>query len=204
MSFEEFDGYRGNQTQRKRGMTVSRFTLAAGVPQRIAIDGDYIHILTASVDDLHVRFDSGEAVPMYEGVGFRRYYGTVEFESATGQAVVALLGFGSVQDSRASANVNVTANVSPGNTLDVGGDVATVSGAATLLSAADVDRLYCLVSNPSTNAVSLRIGPAAVGAASGILLEPGCSLPIATTAAVYGFQASGGAVTVSVGNVRQV
>ena len=196
--------YEQEVASRQRGMTIVRKTLAAGVSQQHVIDGDYIHILTAPVTDLKVRFDSGEPIPMQEGVGFRRYYRTVEFESATGQTIEVLCGFGSVFDGRATANVNVSATVAAGNTFRVGADVSVPSAAATLVLAADPDRTYALISNPSTNTVTLRLGPATVGAASGVLLEPGVTMPLATTAAIYAYQASGGAVTISATSVAEV
>lgn len=170
---------------RQRGMTPIRSTLAAGVPQRFEISGDYVHVLTAPVDDLTVRFDSGEPVPMFKGLGFRRYYGELELESATGQAVVVLAGFGSVADARASANVNVTTNIAPGNTIDDGGDVVCVHQAATPLIGADPDRLYVLLANVSSNTITVRVGTSGVGPSTGVPLEPGVTLPYPTTAAVY-------------------
>lgn len=189
---------------RQRGMTPIRVTLTAGVPQRFGVEGDYVHVITAPVTDLTLRFDNGEKVPMYEGVGFRRYYKEIELESATGQSVIVLAGFGSVFDGRATANVNVTATVAAGNTINNGGDVATVSGAATQLLAADTTRTYALIGNASTNTVTVRIGTATVDATHGIPLEPGETLSIATTAAIYAYQASGGAVTVNALSVQQV
>lgn len=191
-------------TSRQRGMTPIRKVLVAGVSQQHVIDGDYIHIMTAPVQDLIVRFDDGEPVTMYEGMGFRRYYRSVTFESATGQTIVVLCGFGSVFDGRATANVNVTATVAAGNTLRKGADVSCASGAATLLLAADSARLDAYVMNPSTNTVTVRVGPSNVDASSGIPLEPGMCLPISTTAAVYAYQASGGAVTIAAASVAQV
>lgn len=196
--------YEQEVSPRQRGMTIIRKVLAAGVSVQHVIDGDYIHVLTAPVTDLKVRFDSGEPVPMYEGVGFRRYYRSVEFESATGQTIDVLCGFGSVFDGRATANISVTATVAAGNTFRVGADVSCTSGAATLLLAADPARLDAYIMNPSTNTVTVRIGPAGVGAASGVPLEPGMCLPISTTAAVYGFQASGLGVTISAASIAQV
>lgn len=189
---------------RQRGMTPLRFTLAAGVPKSWPINGDYFHVLTAPVDDLIVRFDSGEPVPVFKGLGFRRYYRDVQLESATGQAVVVLVGFGTVADARASANVDVTANVQPGNTLNNGGDVSCAAGAATQLLAADADRLYALIKNVSSNTVTVRIGNATVAAATGCPLEPGETLPIATTAAIYAWNPDAGAVTINAASVSEV
>jgi hypothetical protein len=193
-----------NVAPRDRGMTPIRVTLTAGVEQRFGINGDYVHVITAPVTDLQVRFDDGELVPMYEGVGFRRYYREISLYSATGQSVIVLAGFGSVFDGRATANVNVTATVAAGNTLNNGGDVSALAGAATQLLAADASRTYALICNVSTNTLTVRIGSSAVAAATGVPLEPGETLALATTAAIYAYNAGGSAVTINAASVRQV
>lgn len=191
---------------RQRGMTPVRVTLAAGVPQRFGINGDYVAGITepAGVSDLTARFDQSEKVPLPAGLGFRRYYRDVELESATGGAFVVLLGFGSVGDARTTANVTTTVNVAPGNTLPAGGDVVCTAGAATLLSALDATRLSITVSNPSTNSNTMRIGPAGVTASSGYLLEPGESLTLATTAAVYAWNTGVADESVVIGESQEV
>jgi hypothetical protein len=198
------EAYEQPTLRRNRGMISIQLTLGAGVPQRFGISGDYFHVLTAPVDDLQVRFDDGKADPVYEGVGWRVYYGSVELSSATGQTVVVLVGFGSVFDGRASANVNVTANVAPGNTVDDGGDVSCPTGGPTQLATADTDRLYIRVANPSSNVNTFRIGTSGVDGTSGDLLEPGMSLPIATTAAVYAYNTGSTTESVTVSSVKQV
>jgi hypothetical protein len=190
--------------RRHRGMLTLTLVLAANVPQSIGIEGDYFHVLTAPVDDLKVRFDEDRQMSAYAGVGFRRYYERVEFLSATGQTVEVMMGFGSVADARATSNVNVTTNIAPGNTLNDGGDVSCVAGAATQLLALDADRLYAEISNPSSNTHSMRIGSAAVTATSGMLLEPGQTKPVATTAAIFAWNTGGTDETLVVGVVREV
>lgn len=187
---------------RQRGMTPIRVTLAASVPQRFDVAGDWVACVTAAASDLTARFDQSEPVPLPAGLGFRRYYKTIELESATGGAFVVLAGFGSVADARATVTANLTVNTNPGNTVPVGGDIAIGAAVATLLCALDATRLTATVSNPSTAAASVRVGPAGVGAANGFLLEPGESVTIATTAALYGYSVAG--QTVSVGIVQQV
>ena len=189
---------------RRRGMTPLSVTLQAATNQRYPVEGDYFHVLSAPVDDLYVRFDEGEPVPVFKGLGFRRYYRDVTLYSATGQAVIVLVGFGSVADARAAANVNVSSTVQPGNTGDNGGDVSCPNGAATQLLAADSTRLYAFVTNPSTNTATVRIGTSAVGAATGIPLEPGCTLPYPSTSAIYAYNDSGGSVTISAAAVKRV
>lgn len=190
--------------RRNRGMTPLRVTLAAGAPRSWEVAGDWFHVKSAPVDDLIVRFDDGEPVPLTAGMGLRRFYSKVTLESPTGQAVVAFAGFGSVTDARATANVSVTTNIAPGNTLDDGGDVDVPDSSVTLLAAADPDRLYLNVDVPSDAAGPVRVGTGTVGAASGRRIEPGTSVPIATTAAVYAYHENGADVTVSVSAVREV
>ena len=199
MSSDSYGNY-----PRQNGMRPIRVTLAAGVPQRFQRPGDWIAAITAPVNDLTVRFDNSEKVPLPQGLGFRSYYGEIELESATGQTIVVLAGFGSVSDSRANVTATLNVNIAPGNTIGDGADVATVSGAATLLLPVDLTRLHAIICNPSTNAATVRIGSAAVAAATGIPLEPGESLTYDMTGAIYAFQASGGVVTVSASSVRSV
>ncbi len=175
---------------RERGMTPVVATLAAGVPRRWEIPGDWFHVQVAPVADLVVRFDDGEPVLLEQGMGLRRYYQSVELVSATGQAVRALAGFGSVVDGRASVTgLTLNTTIAPGNTFDDGGRVSCVHAAATQLLAAAADRLYALVKNPSTNTLTMYIGTSAVDDSSGVPLEPGETLPVATTAALYAYNA---------------
>lgn len=197
------DSY-GDVAPRQRGMTPIRVTLAANVPQRWNIPGDWVAAVTApvGVTDLTARFDDSEKVPLPGGIGFRRYYNTVELESATGGAFVVMVGFGSVSDARSTANVTVNTTVAPGASLFDGGDVACPNGAATQLLALDATRSYAIITNPSTNTATVRIGTSGVGAATGTPLEPGMSLPVSTTAAIYARNDSGGSVTISAAAVR--
>lgn len=177
---------------RQRGMTPFPMVLAAGVPQSFDVEGDYFHVQTAPVDDLQVRFDEGAPAIIPQGMGLRRYYSRVTLESATGQTVKVLAGFGSVFDGRASVTgLTLNTQIAPGNTLDNGARVSCVVSSATQLLAADATRLYALIKNPSTNTLTMYIGTAAVTDADGIPLEPGETLPLATTAAIYAYNADG-------------
>jgi len=188
--------------QRQRGMKTQVRTLSAGVPVRIEIDGDYFHVFKAPVNDLTVAFDDGEAEAVEQGIGFRRYFRAITLSSATGQAVKVYAGYGSVGDGRSTANVNVTANITPGANLSDGGDVSCAATSTTQLLAADVNRLYANITNVSSNTVTVRVGTATVGAATGTPLEPGSTLPMATTAAIYAYNPGAGAVTISAASVK--
>lgn len=187
-----------------RGLKPVAFTLSAGVAKQFGIAGSWFHVVSAPVADLYVRFDGGEAVPAPQGLGMEHEYSSFELESATGQAVVVLVGYGRVEDGRSTATVNVTANVAPGNTFDDGGDVAVPDSAATLIRAADSDTLYVTVTNPSGSAGPVRVGTAGVDISKGQLIEPGVSAPIACTAALYAYHENGSDVTLSVAAVQQV
>lgn len=197
------DSY-GDVSKKQRGMTPIRVTLAAGVPQRWNIPGDWVACITApgAVTDLTARFDDSEKVPLPAGLGFRRYYDVIELESAVGGAFVVLAGFGSVSDTRSTVNATVNTTIAPGASLFDGGDVACPNAAATQLLAADATRSYAIITNPSTNTATVRIGTSGVAAATGTPLEPGVSLPVSTTAAIYARNDSGGAVTISASAVR--
>lgn len=183
------EAYEAPAVRKNRGMVTLTITLAANSPQQVGIDGDYFHVLRAPVNDLKVRFDEDRQTSAYEGVGFRRYYSRMELSSATGQAIEIMVGFGSVADARSTANVSVTANVAPGNTINDGGAVSCVHAAATQLLTADTTRLYAIIKNPSTNTLTMYIGTSAVNATKGVPVEPGETFPYAVTAAIYAYNA---------------
>ncbi len=186
-------------------MTPYKFTLQAGVETSWEVNFDYFHVLLAPVTDLLVRFDDGAPVNLYEGVGLRIYGSKFTLESATGQTVVVLAGFGHVFDGRATANVNVSATVAAGNTFDNGGDVSCIHAARTQLLAQDALRTYALVKNASANTIIVRIGTVTVGATNGQPVEPGETLPLATTAALYAWNPDVAVdVTINATAVRQV
>src|SRR5258706_4186761 len=175
---------------RQRGMTPVSVLLAAGVERNFELPGDWFHVVDAPVADLIVRFDAGEPNKVYQGIGLRRYYQSFSLASATGQAVRVYAGFGSVTDGRASVTgLTLNTTIAPGNTFSDGARVLCVHAARTQLLVADATRLYALIGNPSTNTLTQYIGTVGVIATSGIPLEPGQMLPLATTAALYAWNA---------------
>lgn len=197
--------YSDEVAPRNRGMTPIRVTLAAGVPQRFFISGDWIASITepGGVSDLTARFDDSEQVPLPAGLGFRRYYKTLEFQSTLGGSFVILAGYGSVQDGRSNANVTVSANLVSGNVFDNGGDVVCLTAANTQLAILDPFRQYLVVTNPITSTGAVRLGNVGVASNSGMVLDIGETLTIGTTAAVYASNQSGVTVTLAVASIRQ-
>jgi hypothetical protein len=82
--------------------------------------------------------------------------------------------------------------------------VSVPDSAVTELMAADPDRLYATIDVPSDAAGPVRVGTSGVGATSGRRIEPGTSVPIATTAALYAYHENGTPVVVSASAVKQV
>lgn len=93
--------------------------------------------------------------------------------------------------------ISVSATVNQSNTITPLADVSLTAVTPTVIVAANVNRKELLVKNPSSNAASIRIGSATVGAAKGFELEPGESTILTTTAAVYGYSAPGETVSVT-------
>jgi hypothetical protein len=187
----------------QRGMTDYNVSLSAGVPQSLNVDGDFFHAKEVpNAAGVLVRFDESKQSKYKQGVGARVYYSRVTLESVASQDIVVALGFGHVADARASVSANITANVTPGNLFDDGGDVAIAATATEQLLAADPDRLYALIKNPSTSTVTVRLGSAAVAAGTGIPVEPGETLPVAQRAAIYAYNPGAGSVTLSASAVK--
>lgn len=171
----------------QRGLNEYSFTFGGAGEQSVDVEGDWIQVHSSDPAGAGIRVNDGKRGTWYEGQGRRVHYERVSIYSSIAQTVVLLLGFGHASDARATANVNVDATIAAGNTLDNGGDVSCTGGATTQLLAADTARKYALIKNVSTNTITVRVGGAAVGAATGTPLEPGETLPMATTAAIFAY-----------------
>jgi hypothetical protein len=185
-----------------RGMAPYSATLGAGGSARWQVAGNWFQVTSSPVNDLIVRFDSGQPIPLMQGQGMSISYSEFSISSATGQAVTVFAGYGQMSDSRANLVATFNVTVGAGASIDDGADVATVSGSASLLLPVDLTRKTAIICNPTTNTVSVRVGSSSVGAAKGVILEPGESLEYPTTAAIYAYQASGGAVTLTASAIR--
>lgn len=93
---------------------------------------------------------------------------------------------------------SVTATISKPATIDTVADVALGAGAATQILPADATRQKAYICNLSTNAAVMRIGDVNVGAARGAEVQPGQSIPLEGTEAIYGYSVPGEAVAVTI------
>lgn len=92
------------------------------------------------------------------------------------------------------STVNVVSDVS---SVFVPLDDVTVSNAATLIAAANADRLEITVVLKDTEANGIRLGSAAVTATKGIYIGPGQSYTVTNRGALYAIRDGGTDVTVS-------
>lgn len=179
-------------------------TFSGAGERELQVNGRYLYINDAT-GDVFVSLDNGSELQrgkksnVANGEPFTR----LRVRSAIAQTVRLTVSEERQDEGRDDVAVTTTASITPGNTFQGSADVALVAVTATEIIAADATRLGVLIKNPSSNTASVRIGGAAsVGAAQGIELEPGESIPIATTDAVYGYSVPGESVSVSV--VREV
>lgn len=166
--------------------------------------GQYV-LITAATDDVYVAFDDQAFIKWRKKSNINAGYifSRVTIKSLVAQTVEFVVSEEKQEEGRDDVAVTTTASITPGNTFEGVADVALVAITATQIIAADSTRLGVIIKNPSTNTASVRIGASgSVGAAQGIELEPGESIPIATTAAVWGYSVPGQSVSVSV--VREV
>lgn len=185
----------------RRGMTEMTVALAAGIPKRLNVSGDYFHVLVAPSGDLQVSFDNNKRQRAFAAVGFRVYYDVVELYSAGGQTVSVLVGFGSVADGRRQSD----SDFPPSNDTPATPAVLCAAGAQTLLIAADGSRQEVRVSVPSDAAGPVYIADVDVDAVTqGALFEPGVTDYMATSGALYVWNPNASDVTVYALPLRRV
>lgn len=102
------------------------------------------------------------------------------------QDVVVYAGSGDYNDGRSNITATLSATITPATTLTANADVSIASGAQGLISAGAVAKREVLISNPVTNTCSFRLGDTVtIDATHGVQLEPGQSIVLNTSAAVY-------------------
>jgi len=184
----------------KRGMRDYTLNLDGVNEQSVDVDGDFFHVQSVSVGGVNVflRFDDGPAVIRQQGQGNRVYYSRVTLTASAAAQVVVQLGYGYATDSRASVNATITTPITPALHNPPIADVAVGAASAAVLSAADPNKLGILVGVSSTQPNGVRVADGTVGAAAGILVEPGQTLPIFSQDAQSAFNPGGAPVTVTI------
>jgi|SRR5689334_9252101 len=188
------------------------YTFAGG--ETLAAPGGRFFFVKAASGLLDIRTRGNTTAPIeFVGVGAGLKFGPVPIElawrylditSASAQVVQIIISDDAEVDIASTVNVagNVTTSEMPSSSVATPPRVS-VGTSQTLLIAANINRKSVMVCAPQANTDSVNVGPAgSVGASQGLELQPGQTLgPIATTAALYGWAASG---TQSVQTLEQV
>lgn len=128
--------------------------------------------------------------PVAEGQGWK-YLNVTSANAQTVEITVSDDGQFEVP-SAVTVSGTVTVTQVPGATLTPQADVTNIDGTARQLAAAAATRRRVHVKALGLNGFNIRVGSAAVTAASGIQLQPGEGITLETAAAVFAIRESGG------------
>lgn len=179
-------------------------TFGGAGSQEINAAGRYLYVLSTPEAPVYIALDGGSELlrgagqAIFDAEGFQRF----SVRSTVAQTVLVSVSRDEQADSRSNVALEVTASVEPGNDIDNGGDVTCGADASTQVLAADPTRLAAVITNPVDNTDAVRVGGAGVDDESGLPLEPGESVTLATTAAIFIYSPSD--QTVSAVAVRSV
>lgn len=159
-----------------------------GAGQReVKATGRHLRVLDTPSAEVFISIDAGSELQRGAGQAINVPDGFSRFmvRSTVAQTVRVTVSDVPQDDARSNVALNVSASVAPGDDLDNGGDVSVPATSSAQVIAASATRLAVIITNPEGNAAPVRVGKSGVGAASGIPLEPGDSVTLATTAAVH-------------------
>ena len=175
-------------------------SLLAGVPQRIAVAGDYFQIIK-SVSDVMLTFDDQVSITRRQGTGGPTQYNSVTLTSAVDQSVTVSLGYidglSPYDNNPNFAQATINASINVGANLGNGARVTIAAGASAEVFPASATRLGWVLVIPETAADGLRIGSPGISAATGIPILFGTrkvSENISPRGAVHIFNGSGAPV----------
>lgn len=178
------------------------FTVASGGQQSRAVKGNFARVKSADAE-INLRFENKDGRVIADlnlTAGMRctlpEVFETIRVGNSSGSSVdaVVLVGFGDVDDAAVVGEVDVSVSGSIDSVADV--SIATVTTAQ--IVAANVARREVMITNLAANTANFRIGDSGAGAANGIELQPGQTITLTTTAAVYGYNSHTGAQSVAV------
>lgn len=162
------------------------------------VKGRYLRVLEAATADPFFSLDDGQEVQRGAGQdindpdGFYR----VTVRSTVAQLVRFTVAQFPQDDARSNVALSVSATVTPGASVSASAVVSVPAVSSAAVLAANANRLSAIIANPATNTDPIRVGGAGVAAASGIELQPGDSITLATTAAIYAYNGKASAQNV--------
>lgn len=185
------------------------FQLAAvpGVGQPIPAKGNFVRYdretsgAADPVVEVKAHGGSGGTWTMRPGQSCKLPEAAAAFSVANKTGVSAITGvlkIGEGDFSDSSVTGTVTSIPAKPTTIDTVADVALNAGAATQILAADTARRAALISNLAANLNAIRVGDSNVAAARGAQVQPGQTITIEGTEAIFGFDAAAESVGVTV------
>ena len=179
-------------------------TFAGAGEQRLIVAGRYVRVLSADASGVTIKPNNGPPLLRFAGQqidtgphGFQFLDISVSIASTPKLAIAPDPQY----DNSVQISETVSALITPGTTLNAGGDVACANLATTQLIPADATRLSAIIAAPVAGVWAtgtVRIGGAAVGAASGIEINPGDRISIDTEAEIAAYNGSGAPITLQV------
>jgi hypothetical protein len=172
-----------------------------------AVDGAGIVVPSTKITARAER--ENEAAPMRLGQAFlardtSRWI--IAWEAQSG--VTVTLGFASEPgrvdwDADPATQLLATAvNIAGNPAFDSIDDVTLTASSTTEILGSDNARREAIISNPIGNTQTFRIGDSGAGATNGILLPPGGTIILATTAEIHGYNPGGGDEDVAVAELK--
>jgi len=163
--------------------------LSANEGESVAAAGTVIHCRNASnpfhiqIGEHQFEMDVGDQIGMPEGFdGFR----IEETQGAVNTIELVVLKGKYVQGKLVG-----TVSLDKLNAITTSADVALNNGAITTVKAANTNRREIMVTALAGNASNIRVGDASTGAARGLELQPGQTVTLTTTDAVYAYSPTG-------------
>lgn len=176
------------------------FSLAAGIPRTVNVQGDYWQVIKAS-SEITLQFDEGDRINRTQGTGGPATYQRVTITSAVDQpAVVVSLGLTNGKtpyDARATFDGTLNVSTDLPTVQQPITDVTIAAGASQLLAAVDATRTALIVRMPDDASGDVRLGDSSVAANKGIRIGAGDAAELTGGAAIYGYNTSADDVTVS-------
>jgi len=186
-------------------LSIKEYAIAAGATLEIQRKGRFFQLMQASSSVAIVFKRNHSAIGNVDAVpeGFRwgplaeeNYFDAVEITSAAAQTVsIAISAVAEAQLQRIVGNI--TASLSKAATLDSLADDSIAATSTELVAAADSDRRAIMVTNLAANTDEVRVGDSGTGATNGVPVQPGETVTVETSAAIYVYNSKASAQSVA-------
>ena len=177
--------------------------LTANTPYALSKPGNLLHIYNAT-SPITFQTDDGANITLVTGMSCERDYDTISLLSNVNQSVIVTLGYGKINDNRATVNAQITADTKIANTFTTSADVSIAGTTQVQVLAAVATRKTAIISSLSTNTANLRVGDAGSAIGEGIELTPGGTVTLDTTDAIKVYNPDAAVQVVTIGELKYV